>query len=119
LHASAATQAQAYRFEIPAQPLDSALAAFSAVTRVQVLVPGEFTQGLRSPGVSGSYSQEQALSRLLQGTGLSASYIDGDSVTLQRAGSGDDGSLQLGAIRVDSNSLQPPPKVAAPTRPAP
>jgi outer membrane receptor for ferric coprogen and ferric-rhodotorulic acid len=32
--------------EIPAQSLDSALAAFSAVTRVQVLVPGEFTQGL-------------------------------------------------------------------------
>ncbi len=105
LHATAATQAQAYRFEIPAQPLDSALAAFSAVTRIQVLVPGEFTQGLRSPGVSGSYLQDQALGRLLQGTGLSASYIDGDSVTLQRQGKGDDSSLQLGAIKIDSRQL--------------
>lgn len=45
LHATAAAQAQVYRFQIPAQSLDSALAAFSAVTRIQVLVPGEFTQG--------------------------------------------------------------------------
>ena len=105
LHASAATQAQAYRFEIPAQPLDSALAAFSAVTRLQVLVPGEFTQGLRSPGVSGSYPQAQALARLLEGTGLSATYIDADSVTLERRGSGDDASLQLGAIKIDSRQL--------------
>ncbi|CAI3810475.1 Ferripyoverdine receptor [Pseudomonas sp. MM223] len=105
LHASAATQAQAYRFEIPAQPLDSALAAFSAVTRIQVLVPGEFTQGLRSSGVNGSYPQDQALGRLLQGTGLSASYIDGDSVTLQRRGKDDDSSLQLGAIKIDSRQL--------------
>jgi outer membrane receptor for ferric coprogen and ferric-rhodotorulic acid len=59
-----------HRFaEIPAQSLDSALAAFSAVTRVQVLVPGEFTQGLRSSGLNGSYPQDQALARLLQGTG--------------------------------------------------
>ncbi|MGE8062320.1 TonB-dependent siderophore receptor [Pseudomonas sp. NPDC089547] len=105
LHASAATQAQAYRFEIPAQPLDSALAAFSAVTRLQVLVPGEFTQGLRSPGVSGSYPQAQALVRLLEGTGLSATYIDADSVTLERRGSDDDASLQLGAIKIDSRQL--------------
>ena len=105
LHASAATQAQAYRFEIPAQPLDSALAAFSAVTRLQVLVPGEFTQGLRSPGVSGSYPQAQALARLLEGTGLSATYIDADSVTLERRGSADDASLQLGAIKIDSRQL--------------
>ncbi|WEK31288.1 MAG: TonB-dependent siderophore receptor [Candidatus Pseudomonas phytovorans] len=105
LQASAATQAQAYRFEIPAQPLDSALAAFSAVTRLQVLVPGEFTQGLRSPGVSGSYPQAQALARLLEGTGLSATYIDADSVTLERRRSDDDASLQLGAIKIDSRQL--------------
>lgn len=43
-----AAQAQEYRFEIPAQSLDAALAAFSAVTRVQVLVGAEVTQGLRS-----------------------------------------------------------------------
>lgn len=103
--AFAATQAQVYRFEIPAQSLDAALAAFSAVTRVQVLVPGEFTRGLSSPGVSGSYPQDQALARLLRGTGLSAAYIDGDSVTLERPRAAEDTSLQLGATKIDSKLL--------------
>ncbi|CAI3810880.1 hypothetical protein GLGCALEP_06236 [Pseudomonas sp. MM221] len=113
LHASAATQAQAYRFEIPAQPLDSALAAFSAVTRIQVLVPGEFTQGLRSSGVNGSYPQDQALGRLLQGTGLSASYIDGDSVTLQRRGKDDDSHCNWAQSRSTADSWALPPKTVA------
>lgn len=40
LQAAEAKQAQTYRFDIPGQGLDAALAAFSAVTRVQVLVNG-------------------------------------------------------------------------------
>lgn len=36
-------QNDAYPFSIPAQSLDGALAAFSRVTRIQVLVPGELT----------------------------------------------------------------------------
>ncbi|WP_408005633.1 TonB-dependent siderophore receptor [Pseudomonas carassii] len=103
--ALAAAQAQVYRFDIPAQSLDSALAAFSAVTRIQVLVPGEFTQGLRSAGLSGSYPQDQALARLLQGTGLSAAYIDGDSVTLERQRAAGDSAMQLGAVKIDSSQL--------------
>ena len=86
LHAAPAAQAQVYRFEVPAQSLDAALAAYSAVTRMQVLVSAELTQGLQSPGLSGSYSQADALARLLVGTGLSASYIDADSVTLHKRG---------------------------------
>ncbi|MDP1293557.1 hypothetical protein Q6296_27400, partial [Klebsiella variicola] len=46
LQAAQTTQAQSYRFDIPGQSLDGALAAFSAVTRVQVLVSGELTQGV-------------------------------------------------------------------------
>ncbi|MDZ3994285.1 TonB-dependent siderophore receptor [Pseudomonas sp. Teo4] len=103
--ACAAAQAQVYRFEIAPQSLDSALAAFSSVTRIQVLVPGEFTQGLRSPGLSGSYPQDQALARLLQGTGLRATYIDGDSVTLDRNQGEADSALQLGATSVSSQLL--------------
>ncbi len=102
--AAPAAQAQVYRFDIPAQSLDSALAAFSAVTRVQVLVGAEVTQGLRSPGLSGSYPQEQALARLLAGSGLSATYIDSDSVTLEKRVSAD-GAVQLGATAVNADLL--------------
>ncbi|MEE1921694.1 TonB-dependent siderophore receptor [Pseudomonas sp. 148P] len=102
--AASETQAQVHRFEIPAQSLDGALAAFSAVTRVQVLVTAEVTQGLRSPGVIGSYPQSEALGRLLAGTGLSASYIDGDSVTLEKRARGDE-AVQLGATKINSDLL--------------
>ncbi|HCN44783.1 MAG TPA: TonB-dependent siderophore receptor [Pseudomonas sp.] len=102
--AASEAQAQVHRFDIPAQSLDGALAAFSAVTRVQVLVTSEITQGLRSPGLSGSYPQGEALGRLLAGTGLSASYIDGDSVTLEKRVSGDQ-AVQLGATQINSDVL--------------
>jgi len=102
--AASETQAQVHRFDIPAQSLDGALAAFSAVTRVQVLVTAEVTQGLRSPGLSGSYPQNEALGRLLAGTGLSASYIDNDSVTLEKRASGDE-AVQLGATKINSDLL--------------
>ena len=102
--AASEAQAQVYCFDIPAQSLDGALAAFSAVTRVQVLVGAEVTQGLRSPGLSGSYPQSQALARLLAGSGLSASYIDSDSVTLEKR-VGNDAAVQLGATSVNANQL--------------
>jgi outer membrane receptor for ferric coprogen and ferric-rhodotorulic acid len=99
-----AAQAQIYRFEIPAQSLDAALAAFSAVTRVQVLVSAEVTQGVQSPGLRGSYAKDEALTRLLAGSGLSASFIDSDSVTLEkRVTSGS--ALELGATTVSGKRL--------------
>ncbi|MGA4633137.1 TonB-dependent siderophore receptor [Pseudomonas solani] len=97
---AAQAEARAYRFDIPAQSLDGALAAFSAVTRTQVLVSGEVTRDVRSPGLSGSFSAAEALSRLLGGTGLSARFVDADTVTLKRA-STDGGPLELGATSIN------------------
>ncbi|MGC5700733.1 TonB-dependent siderophore receptor [Pseudomonas sp. NFXW11] len=82
--AAPAAQVQLYPFEIPGQSLDAALAAFSSVTRVQVLVSAEVTQGAHSPGLHGSYAKDEALARLLAGTGLEASFIEADSVTLKK-----------------------------------
>ena len=61
------------RFNIPAGPLDAALSAFEAVTGMTVSVSPALhatVQGLQSPGVTGVYEIEQALDRLLEGTGL-------------------------------------------------
>lgn len=104
LQAASAEQAQVYRFEIAGQSLDSALTAFSSVTRLQVLVSADVTQGVQSPGVKGSYSRNDALAQLLGGTGLVASFIDDDSVTLHRPV--DNGSaLELGATKVGAQRL--------------
>ncbi len=62
-----------YRFDIPAGPLDGVLAAFERVTGVTVSVASSLRQTVRtvsSPGVTGTYSVDQALERLLAGTGL-------------------------------------------------
>ena len=48
LQAAETTQAQTYRFDIAGQSLDGALAAFSAVTRIQVLVSGELEGNIES-----------------------------------------------------------------------
>jgi catecholate siderophore receptor len=69
--AAAAVQAT-FRFDIPGGSLDTVLAAFQSATGVTITVPKRTTvEGLSSPGVSGSYTVEHALDRLLAGTGLS------------------------------------------------
>ena len=104
LQAAETTQAQTYRFDIQEQSLDGALAAFSAVTRLQVLVPSELTQGVLSPGVSGNLGQRDALARLLAGTGLSAAFINADTVTLEkRVSSGT--ALEVGATTISAEHL--------------
>lgn len=81
---SAAAQVEPKQFSIAPQSLDAALAAFSAVTRIQVLTSGEVTQGLTSPGVSGSMIPEEALRHLLAGTSLTYRFLNADTVTLER-----------------------------------
>ncbi len=99
LQAAEATQAQTYRFDIPGQSLDGALAAFSAVTRVQVLTAADVTQGQVSPGVRGQLSQRDALARLLADSGLAVRFIDADTVTLERP-LPSSAALELGATTV-------------------
>ena len=55
------------RFDIPAGPLDVTLAEFAKLCGVTVKysVPAETIPGFKSAGVSGLYSQEQALRQIL------------------------------------------------------
>ena len=62
-----------FRFDIPAGTLATALTAFSAVTHVTVSIATplrDTVQAISSPGAAGTYTAEQALERLLTGTGL-------------------------------------------------
>jgi catecholate siderophore receptor len=68
--ASASAQiAPTLRFDIPDGGLATAIARFEAAAHVTVVVPdGVPVEALTSPGVSGVYTVEQALSQLLSGT---------------------------------------------------
>lgn len=77
-----AAQEEAMPFEIPAQPLASALDAFAEQAHVQMLYKAETVEGVRSAPVSGRYPPEQALKNLLQGTGLSFQSGGPNTVTV-------------------------------------
>lgn len=81
--ASQAAEAR-YDFNIPAQSLDSALAAFGEVSNLQILYDAALTKGVGSDGVSGSYNAQQALDMLLAGTGLGARVSSAGNVSLRR-----------------------------------
>jgi len=52
-------------YQISSQTLDKALVDFSLKSGLQIIADGKLTTGITSPGVSGRYSQEQALQKLL------------------------------------------------------
>ena len=58
------------QFDIKAQPLSEALMAFGAQTGAIVMASSELTTGKTSNPVTGQLTSQEALTRLLQGTGL-------------------------------------------------
>jgi len=99
--AGAAGAADRRDFDIPAQSLTEALALFGRQSGLQVSVDADLVRDLSSPGVSGSFTPEQALARLLAGTGLDFG-ISAGTVTLARAPTQDGGGpIELGPIKVE------------------
>jgi catecholate siderophore receptor len=70
------------RFQIPAGPLDEAIAAYEKTTglKVKVVLQGGTLAGFNSSGVVGLYREGQALHLILNGTGLN--YRVEDSTTM-------------------------------------
>jgi len=60
----------AYRFDIPAQPLSQALNQLAVRSDREILFSPALTRGKRSPALSGVFTPEAALERLLAGSGL-------------------------------------------------
>ncbi|MDR0280503.1 MAG: TonB-dependent siderophore receptor [Paucimonas sp.] len=86
-------------FDIPPQPLASALNQLAEQSGLQVIYNGELVQGLSSPGVHGSQEPEAALQRLLQGSGLIWHGTSQGSVMLEKSATQDD-AVQLGATSI-------------------
>jgi hypothetical protein len=60
------------RFDIPAQPLASALTAYGTTTRIALFVGTNLVVGRRSVTLKGLFTAEAGLQSLLAGTGLVA-----------------------------------------------
>jgi hypothetical protein len=70
--AHAAAQSGLRMFEIPAQPLSTAILAYSRQSGIPVLAPVDLMQGKTAPAVRGRISPAEALDQLLDGSRLRA-----------------------------------------------
>src|SRR6185437_3172659 len=89
-----AASAHAQNFNIPGGDLKSALESYMKQSGIALMYPEDEVTGVHTKGVNGSLSSDEALSRLLKGTGL----------TTQRGPSGAIGIVQ-GATQ--SNLVEP------------
>ncbi|WP_372024590.1 TonB-dependent receptor [Tistrella mobilis] len=86
-------------FDIPARPLDEALAAFGRQAGVQVSGAAEVVAGRRGGAVQGQFSVDEALGRLLAGTGIGWITEADGTVTLLPAPPSD-GTTRLDPLTV-------------------
>ncbi len=96
------------RFDIPAQPLTTALRAFASATGTFGIYDGKLVADRHSSGLNGTLRPDAALVALLEGTGLAAEYIAKDAfivvapsegATLQRSS-----EIALAALSSQSDS---------------
>lgn len=71
-----------HSFDIPAQALSSALTVWARQANVQVFFPTAWIRGRRSPAVKAVMSRQEALARLIAGSGLRVASDDGRTVVL-------------------------------------
>jgi hemoglobin/transferrin/lactoferrin receptor protein len=106
----AASAQSAVTFNIPAQPLSSALTAFARQSGIKLAYPASLSTGKSAPALRGSFASADALGRLLAGSGLSFQFTSANAVTILDpsipAGTNqarvNDGSLVLDTINVTS-----------------
>lgn len=72
----------ALRFDIPPGPLGAALDAFESAAGMRVELDDQEIRSVNSPGVSGLLTPDQAIARLLEGTGVGHQFTDARTVRL-------------------------------------
>ncbi|MFC6301752.1 TonB-dependent siderophore receptor [Pseudomonas sp. CCM 7893] len=95
---SASQQSRVQSFRIPAGELGVALSTLAEQAGVAQAFDPALTRGKQTTGLSGSYSLEIALARLLAGSGLEAVQV-GATYRLQAVPQGD-GKLQLDSLSI-------------------
>ncbi|AEG01271.1 TonB-dependent siderophore receptor [Methylomonas methanica] len=72
-------------YDIAAQPLSDALLQFSETSGIKVFFSTDLVKGVQSPSLQGSYGPQQALQKLLLGTGIVPRTTANGTVTLEKA----------------------------------
>ena len=93
-------------FNIPAGDMDHALQAYMAQSGVQLFVSDDIVKGLHTNGVRGDLSPDDALSKLLSGSGLTTHHGQGAVAIIRgmQSGTTDIAPLQLAQAATPSRS---------------
>ncbi|WP_223591932.1 TonB-dependent siderophore receptor [Pseudomonas sp. A-R-19] len=97
------SSSQTRHYTIAAGSLVNVLNSFAEQAGIFLAGHNDLAAGKRSPGLNGAYSQEQALQRLLQGSGLQAQR-QGDGGYVLHAVPVEQGALELGATSISAQA---------------
>jgi iron complex outermembrane receptor protein len=97
-NASAEEKSQAYN--IPSQPLHSALQTLANQAGVAVFFTDNQVAGKNSHALSGEYSPQEAFQTLLADSGLTYSFTAKDSVAIKSTNSSNDSTVALPVMKV-------------------
>lgn len=78
--------AKVMEFDIPAQPLETALQQVAEKAKLQLLYSPGDVKGVATRGLKGSYTTKEAIDRLIDGTGLTASVSSQNAVAIKPKG---------------------------------
>lgn len=101
---------------IAAQPVGDALNDLARQTGLQVVLYSEVGAGLMSPPLRGQYTAEEAIDRLLAGTGLSHRFLDNKTVTVVAAAASSKPTADIsrpGTLRLAQATTESQPEAAS------
>jgi outer-membrane receptor for ferric coprogen and ferric-rhodotorulic acid len=100
---AAPAHAQGVPLDLPALDLNRALERLAEATGMQVLYPSALTEGLRSAPLRGHYTLDEALQRLLDGTGLGFRRTPDGAILIEREAAD---PRQIGTLLVAGTQIQ-------------
>jgi len=106
--AAQADTAVNYQFEIREEPLTLALKQFAQMTNQQIIFTEALVDGKTAPAIKGEYTAQEALRKLLEGTGLTAERSPSGALMVRRlnANSGQNVESESGGVRLAQLSTE-------------
>jgi iron complex outermembrane recepter protein len=89
-------------YRIPAQSLNNALMKFAADAHLELMFTADKVRDLKSNGLDGTMTPSQALSHLLQGSGMTYRFVDAKTVTVEAP----DGNFRKTAVTNETTEPQ-------------
>ena len=98
--AAIATAGHAEEFNIASGDLKAALTTYARQTGVSVIVSGDAVKGVRTRGVQGNLSPDDALGRILSGTGFTIRRDPSGAMAIVRGTSATNEAVDLGQFQI-------------------